>query len=500
MAVSTVKLNNSVLMTVNDTTTTADEVLANNNFYTADGVKRTGSIASKTSANMTASGATVTAQAGYYASDASKSVASGSATTPSTSITANPSISVSSSGLITATTSASQSVTPTVSAGYVSSGTAGTVSVSGSNTEQLSTQAAQTLYPSTTDQTISSGKYLTGTQTIKAVTTTNLTAENIADGVVVKVGDSVDDDRIISVTGTHQGGSTPSGIKYLYKDIDGEGAWTNLSDYEYVSYDFAPIKDNKYRLWVRVNSTNGMTVTPVIYARANKVTINWGDGTSEYATGSTPYTNSHTYITEGTYCIEVSDPTNNRMAPYNYAMGQSSDNPNETLIGVELYSTASDAYSRGAFSYCDNLEKVTIVNGTINSNFFLNCLSLRIVNLPYGGTSIPQNTFSGCRNLRTFEIPSSVATVGTFAFENCASLLNITIPNSVTTISGSAFYGCRSMMEYHLLPSSPPSLSSTTAFTGIPDDCIIYVPSGTLTAYQTATNWSSFASYMQEEP
>lgn len=68
---------------------------------------------------------------------ASASVAAGSATTPATTITANPTISVSNSGLITASVSGSQSVTPTVSAGYVSSGTAGTVSVSGSNTSQL---------------------------------------------------------------------------------------------------------------------------------------------------------------------------------------------------------------------------------------------------------------------------------------------------------------------------------------------------------------------------
>lgn len=75
----------------------------------------------------------------------------GSATTPATTITANPTISVNNSGLITASVSKSQSVTPTVSAGYVSSGTAGTITVSGSNTSQLTTQAAQTIHPSTTD-------------------------------------------------------------------------------------------------------------------------------------------------------------------------------------------------------------------------------------------------------------------------------------------------------------------------------------------------------------
>lgn len=163
--------------------------------YVGSGITR------RSSSDLTASGATVTAPAGYYETAASKSVASGSAATPATTITANPSISVNSSGLITATASATKSVTPTVSAGYVSSGTAGTVTVSGSNTQQLTTQAAQTIYPSTTDQTIASGKYLTGAQTVKAVTVSGLSADSILSGVTVKIGDSGDDDRIASVTG-----------------------------------------------------------------------------------------------------------------------------------------------------------------------------------------------------------------------------------------------------------------------------------------------------------
>ena len=167
----------------------------------------TSQLTNRTSSDLEASGATVTAPAGYYNSAASKSVSSGSATTPATTVTANPTISVNSStGVITATASATESVTPTVSAGYVSSGTAGTITVSGSNTSNLTTQAAQTIYPSTSDQTIASGKYLTGTQTVKGVLLTNLTAGNIKKDVVIKVGDSADDDRITSVTGTYEGG------------------------------------------------------------------------------------------------------------------------------------------------------------------------------------------------------------------------------------------------------------------------------------------------------
>ena len=123
-------------------------------------------------------------------------VKSGSASTPATTITSSPSISVDNDGLITASNSKSQSVTPSVTAGWVASGTAGTITVSGSNTSQLATQAAQTITPGTTDQTIASGKYLTGTQTIKG--DADLTAANIKKGV-----------EIFGITGTFT--TTPSG-------------------------------------------------------------------------------------------------------------------------------------------------------------------------------------------------------------------------------------------------------------------------------------------------
>lgn len=91
---------------------------------------------------------------------------------------ANPSITVNSSGLVTATAA--------VNAGYVD-GTDKT------GTKQLTVQAAQTITPGTSNKTIASGRYLTGTQTIKG--DANLKAANIAKGV-----------SIFNVTGTHEGG------------------------------------------------------------------------------------------------------------------------------------------------------------------------------------------------------------------------------------------------------------------------------------------------------
>ena len=67
----------------------------------------------------------------------------------------------------------------------------------------IPTKEAATYNTSTADQTINSGQYLGGNQTIKAVTTENIDAGNIKKGVVVKVGDANNAGRIKDITGTY---------------------------------------------------------------------------------------------------------------------------------------------------------------------------------------------------------------------------------------------------------------------------------------------------------
>ena len=141
----------------------------------ANGTKVTGSIATKTASNLSASGDTVTVPAGYYATQATKAVASGSATAPASISGSSASVST---GTNTITLSKSISVTPSVTAGYVSSGTAGNSSVS--LTASVTTKAAATITPGTTNQTIAAGTYLTGAQTISG--DADLVASNIVYG------------------------------------------------------------------------------------------------------------------------------------------------------------------------------------------------------------------------------------------------------------------------------------------------------------------------------
>lgn len=77
----------------------------------------------------------------------------------------------------------------------------------------ISSKTAATYYPSSSDQTIASGQYLSGAQTVKAVKLTNISAANIKYNVKVEVGDSADTDRVTAVTGTFT--ATPSGKNAL---------------------------------------------------------------------------------------------------------------------------------------------------------------------------------------------------------------------------------------------------------------------------------------------
>jgi hypothetical protein len=75
----------------------------------------------------------------------------------------------------------------------------------------------------------------------------------------------------------------------------------------------------------------------------------------------------------------------------------------------------------------------------------------------------------------------------------------------MTMIGNTCFSGCRSLYEWHFKSTTPPTLNSTNAFGNMDNfgGKKIYVPYSAdhsiLNAYQTKTNWSTYASYIVEE-
>lgn len=194
-----------------DATASAGDILSGKTAY-VDGEKVTGTIATKTSSNLSASGATVTVPAGYYASQATKSVATATQATPSVSIDSAGKITATSTqtaGYVAAgtktgtkqlTTQAAKTVTPStssqtaVASGVYTTGAVTVGAIPSTYVKPTTTKAATTYTPGTSNQTIAAGTYCSGAQTIKG--DSNLKAENIAEGV-----------SIFGVTGTHSGGS-----------------------------------------------------------------------------------------------------------------------------------------------------------------------------------------------------------------------------------------------------------------------------------------------------
>ena len=95
----------------------------------------------------------------------------------------------------------------------------------------------------------------------------------------------------------------------------------------------------------------------------------------------------------------------------------------------------------------------------------------------------------------SFTLPAGLTTIGSYAFYGCSSLQSIAIPAGVTSIGTSAFRSCISLMELTVWASSPPTLGSN-ALTGVPANCSIRVPAGSVAAYKAATNWSARAAYI----
>ena len=289
--------------------------------------------------------------------------------------------------------------------------------------------------------------------------------------------------------------------------------------------------DGATRLHIRIATVGRMTVPLYIgQTVANGVSINWGDGSTTQTLSGTGYVNtSHTYAEPGDYVISLmpqdgctlsfgSDTTSNCMMGstgeegivYCNMLQDVSIGKNVTSIGYASFNkchslssiTISDGVTSIAssiFENCYSLASITIPNGvtSIGNSAFYNCYSLASITIPDGVTSISNSALSSCDSLARITIPDGVTSIGNSAFYNCNSLARITIPNGVTSIGSGTFFSCSGMRYYDFSACTAiPALSNKNAFSSIPSDCQMLIPSSLYNRWKSATNWATYASYM----
>lgn len=217
------------------------------------------------------------------------------------------------------------------------------------------------------------------------------------------------------------------------------------------------------------------------------VTIDWGDGSeTETLPGTGPVNTIHTYEQAGDYVISL-DPADG------CELGFGDGTMDYCVFGSEDDSN---------YCYRTMLKKAIIgYYGVTNigNSAFGGCSALRSIKMPNNVTIIGDRAFGGCPSLYSTKMSENITNIGAYAFSVNYAAISFKIPSNVIEIGRGAFSGCLSAKEYHIIPKEPPSLDSIYAFQNIPSDCIIYVPVGSLEAYQTATNWSTYAGQMREE-
>ena len=203
-----------------------------------------------------------------------------------------------------------------------------------------------------------------------------------------------------------------------------------------------------------------------------------------------------------------------------------------------------------AFSNCKGLKTVTIPNSVaaIDSFAFCQCDSLASVTIGKNVTSICDAAFAGCcllekfegkfasddghclivndtlkafapDNLTEFTIPDDVTVIGEYvfnyygnltsvtigesvttiakgAFELCDGLTSVTIGKNVTTIGEGAFRSCSALKSITVNNPNPVNVGGTKyndAFYEVDAaNCKLYVPKGSIEAYQNAEGWNEF--------
>jgi len=285
--------------------------------------------------------------------------------------------------------------------------------------------------------------------------------------------------------------------------------------------------DNKTHITCKPTETFPQAHICLTPTATDAVTVNWGDGTTDTWASTTQEIKSHTYtgVTDSSvYDIAISC-SSGTYSFATYIAGSNTNNKNCVYTDIKL-SNKVTSLGGNCFQYCCSLQSITLPNNinftSLGNNCFQNCYSLQSITIPSGVTSLGGSCFSSCYSLQSIAIPSGVTSLGgscfrtcyslqtitlsnnsnfislpIYCFYTCSSLKYITIPSTVTSLGGNCLEQCKSLQKIYMKPTTPPTLGNTTTLTNN-TGLVIYVPTDTLSTYQSADNWSTYSSKMIE--
>ena len=155
--------------------------------------------------------------------------------------------------------------------------------------------------------------------------------------------------------------------------------------------------------------------------------------------------------------------------------------------GMMYYKITSNSPAEVQINKADK----SVINVEIPSN-------IKIDGKKYKCTSIGDYAFDDRKNLSSVTIPNSVTSIGHCAFRYCYSLTSVTIPNSMTIIKNFAFGACSNLTFIRCKAQTPPEIDYGTFNSGVPEKATLYIPKGSISAYQAKDHWKEFKNIVEE--
>ena len=165
---------------------------------------------------------------------------------------------------------------------------------------------------------------------------------------------------------------------------------------------------------------------------------------------------------------------------------------NSGLTSVSLPNTIVNM-EYGAFAGT-SLTSITLPNSltSVEASIFMDCLSLKTVNIGSGLKKLGPFMFIRCKALESITIPNTVTEIGYEIFQDCVNLKNVEIGSGVTSIERLAFKNCSALETIVCNAITPPTIVSTTFDSSTYSAATLKVPYSSQTAYKNATYWKNF--------